>query len=118
MYPNVDMSLLDALRVGSGDELDAAWVVICGHAADIGAMINPLEYVPYLDDDGVSHPTETLSKLLHNSDENSTQGPYPRGGVSVSTSGAYEDSNRESETSSTEHSKELAANQTRPIIEP
>ena len=96
-YPGLDLQALTGLRAGSEADVSAAWPAICHRTSDIWSMVNPAEYTPHLDQDGVPLPAATFSDLIHSTssdDPNVT----PEGAChTTSTSGSlsvdnYEDS--------------------------
>ena len=100
-YPGLDVGVLTGLRADSDADVSVAWPAICHRAAKIRSNINPLEYTPYLDDEGAPMPMATFSDLVHrssSSDANATPDGDCRT-TSTSSSGDYANSDLEVEGS-------------------
>ena len=104
-YPGLDLQVLTGLSAGSEADVSAAWPAICHRASEICSMINPAEYTPCLDHEGVPLPVATFSELVYSrssSDMNATPEGACQTTSTSSSSGQYANSglNGEDSTSS------------------
>lgn len=118
LYPHLDLSLLGVLHAGSADMLSPVYLEVNQRSAEIASWLNPQEYVPFLDDQGVAVPHMMMSELACSIEEDSSESSCPREGIQ-SSSGAYQEDDLEAESSrsSSRRSKPSGTDRTEPSMQ-
>ena len=102
-YPRLDLSLLEAVRASSDSDVHSAWGSIRHHATEKSTWINPLEYIPLVDEEGEEEAATTMSELkssIYSYDYCHSNPARPSEGICSSSSNAYHDSDLASDSSS------------------
>src|SRR4051812_25125295 len=97
-YPQLDLSLLGAVHAGSANMLNTAYLAINQRCAEIASWLNPQEYVPFLDKEGMPVPHMKLSELACNTEETSPANSLSNAGIE-SSSREYQDDDLKVESS-------------------